>query len=465
MTERNDICTLRVLHLPPGLPDEKRDELFKLYGAVKTRTVRRSAKYTTTFVEFTSKEHAEEVFLRLHQLPVKGRRLSIEYAKRNISDNKENDDVDEEAAKKEAELAKQKANFKEFINKLNTWTPHGMLSQPIPPNLAYKYPAPTKMTLLRIAIQLKKEPAFYTQVLHLMNKMCLPPPFEGLEKEYPQLKEFYDMENYKDLFDITIVSPAAEGTSSQEIEKSDHEEEESEIESDEESPTGPKMIIPEKRKKLQSKRPLKIPKFIDPRKQLTVPTTNTQKHKPKDVFESVTDKPNTKRKIDVKILAETANKPEDQMPFVIQPSDKAEGFGLIFPRKDDDQEHDKDKEKPEFISTEELHNNKITTHDQRLLPVFKNYHPGKPSARLYIKNLAKQVEESDLHFIYKRYVLPSSSGTESEYNVRLMQEGRMKGQAFVTLPNVAQAQLALDETNGYILKEKPMVVQFAKVSK
>lgn len=40
----------------------------------------------------------------------------------------------------------------------------------------------------------------------------------------------------------------------------------------------------------------------------------------------------------------------------------------------------------------------------------------------------------------------------------------MKGQAFVTLQNTVQAQLALQETNGYILKEKPMVVQYAKVS-
>ena len=41
----------------------------------------------------------------------------------------------------------------------------------------------------------------------------------------------------------------------------------------------------------------------------------------------------------------------------------------------------------------------------------------------------------------------------------------MKGQAFVTLQNVAQAELALNETNGFILKDKPMVVQFAKVPK
>lgn len=51
------------------------------------------------------------------------------------------------------------------------------------------------------------------------------------------------------------------------------------------------------------------------------------------------------------------------------------------------------------------------------------------------------------------------------YDVRLMQEGRMKGQAFITLQTVEQAQLALNETNGFILKDKPMVVQFAKISK
>lgn len=45
-----------------------------------------------------------------------------------------------------------------------------------------------------------------------------------------------------------------------------------------------------------------------------------------------------------------------------------------------------------------------------------------------------------------------------------MQEGRMKGQAFVTLQNVQLAQKALRETNGYILKDKPLVVQFARSS-
>lgn len=39
-----------------------------------------------------------------------------------------------------------------------------------------------------------------------------------------------------------------------------------------------------------------------------------------------------------------------------------------------------------------------------ILPVFKNYVPGEPSAKLYIKNLAKATTEQDLKFIFGRYV-------------------------------------------------------------
>lgn len=60
-----------------------------------------------------------------------------------------------------------------------------------------------------------------------------------------------------------------------------------------------------------------------------------------------------------------------------------------------------------------------------------------------------------MHYYYLYY----------RYDVRLMQEGRMKGQAFITLQNNLQAKMALEETNGYILKDKPMIVQFAKAIK
>ena len=41
--------------------------------------------------------------------------------------------------------------------------------------------------------------------------------------------------------------------------------------------------------------------------------------------------------------------------------------------------------------------------------------------------------------------------------IRVM-EGRMKGQAFVTFPSVELAREALTTVNGYLLKDKPIVV-------
>lgn len=46
----------------------------------------------------------------------------------------------------------------------------------------------------------------------------------------------------------------------------------------------------------------------------------------------------------------------------------------------------------------------LPTPDWPILPVFKNYSPGEPSTKLYIKNLAKTTSEDDLKHIYGRYI-------------------------------------------------------------
>lgn len=51
------------------------------------------------------------------------------------------------------------------------------------------------------------------------------------------------------------------------------------------------------------------------------------------------------------------------------------------------------------------------------------------------------------------------------FDVRVMTQGRMKGQAFVGLPSVEIASKALEATNGYQLMNKPMIVQFARSAK
>lgn len=152
--------------MPPELSDERRNELFKKYGATETRTLRFSKKYTITFAKFQSQEVATQALLRLHQLNVKGQYLTVEFAKKSMSiekteNNVDNDKLTKEESKKEST---NRSNFQTFLQKLNSWTMNQVFTQPPPPNIQYKYSAPTKGTLIRIAIQLLKEPVFYTQV-------------------------------------------------------------------------------------------------------------------------------------------------------------------------------------------------------------------------------------------------------------------------------------------------------------
>ncbi|XP_001606002.2 RNA-binding region-containing protein 3 [Nasonia vitripennis] len=478
MMNVEEMRTLRVLHLPPDVSDQSRDELFKQkYGAVKTRTIRKSAKYTITFVEFPTHQNAVDACHQLHQLLVQDHLLSVEFSKRNVSDDKENITISEPKPLPERdEDALKRKYYEEFVKKWNSWAPYHLVTQPIPPHLKYKYPKPTRETLLRIAIQMIKVPPLYTQVLHLMNKMNIPPPFEGLDEEFPSVKAAYDVENYQDLFgfrsgptlDTSNGDAEPEPKATEEAVEEEDTDEESEIESDKESGNPMEVLIPVKRKMPPKKKIRKFPKLLQPTS--AVPSTS-KKFKPKEVFDLRHGNPLDRKTLVVKPVEPTSKLSKKVVEVSTQPDitvvpSEVEGFGLILPsNKNEQEEAEKEEPKEDFITTEQLHDNRISANDRDVLPVFKNYHPGKPSCRLYIKNLAKQVEESDLHFIYRRYVLPKSKNEESEYNVRLMQEGRMKGQAFVTLPNIAQAQLALEETNGYILKDKPMVVQFAKVPK
>jgi len=117
-----------------------------------------------------------------------------------------------------------------------------------------------------------------------------------------------------------------------------------------------------------------------------------------------------------------------------------------------------------LISLEELAKNRLNEDQLRLIDngrLYRNYERGQPSQRLYIKNInTKHVDERILHSIYDRYKQDSF-----QIDIRLMREGKLKGQAFVTFPNEEMALHALNDTNGFILYEKPMIVQFARTAK
>lgn len=212
----------------------------------------------------------------------------------------------------------------------------------------------------------------------------------------------------------TAVSPFVDALYER-INEDNEEEEESEIESDAEDNVRPAEIIPVKRKRPQPTRRLKIPKFVNPTKNIATSSSTQKVFKPEEMFESVQLGEAKNLKIELKTLDKSLD-----AAAVAQDSTVAVdgGFGLIFPAnkavEDAKDSEESVKTKNKFITTEELEANRISANDQRVLPVFKNYHPGKPSNRLYIKNLAKQVEMKDLHYIYQRFVVAGLKDAENE---------------------------------------------------
>ncbi|EFA01147.1 RNA-binding protein 40-like Protein [Tribolium castaneum] len=410
---------LKIKNLPKELSDAEKEDFLKHFGASKVKIITsKSCQKSVAFARFDSKEVAREVLFRLHQAYILKNRLCVEYAVHDIGLPK--------IKKVEQTTATNKEHFKSFVTKLNSFNSAVGFQQPPPPHLKYVYPKANRLTINNIGHALATVPKFYTQVLHLMNRMNLPPPFalpDPVRQRPPQQPQPKPADP---------TPPKPQESSS-----------ESELESDEESKTN-KEIIPQKRV-LRQKKAVKRPKFIKP----TVAVTSSgAKHEPEDVFEK--SDVQTQRKIELKVSSTALDGKEEEVEQHVGtiPSCEADESG----------------EKPEktVITAEELAANQIPEKDLDVLPVFKNYHPGAPTCRLYIKNIAKNAELKDLEYIYNRYKVESDGENPSTFDIRLMQEGRMKGQAFVTLSSVEIAQKALKETNAYILKDKPLVVVFAR---
>lgn len=111
----------------------------------------------------------------------------------------------------------------------------------------------------------------------------------------------------------------------------------------------------------------------------------------------------------------------------------------------------------EAVSDEEILKNRESEEVIRSIPRFRNYQPGKPSQVLCVKNLSAQASVAQLVALFSRF--EQESGPPVVY--RLL-TGRMKGQAFITLPDAETAQKALQLVHGYRLLGKPLVVEFGR---
>uniref|UniRef100_A0A8B9QAV2 RNA-binding protein 41 n=1 Tax=Apteryx owenii TaxID=8824 RepID=A0A8B9QAV2_APTOW len=115
------------------------------------------------------------------------------------------------------------------------------------------------------------------------------------------------------------------------------------------------------------------------------------------------------------------------------------------------------KEPVEFVPQEEICKNRLSEDELRSIPRFASYHPGEPSKVLYLKNLGPRVTMKDLVSLFARFQKENSPPVQ----FRLL-SGRMRGQAFITFPDIQAAQNAMQLVNGYNLQGKPLVIEFGK---
>ncbi|XP_074528095.1 RNA-binding protein 41 [Halichoeres trimaculatus] len=111
----------------------------------------------------------------------------------------------------------------------------------------------------------------------------------------------------------------------------------------------------------------------------------------------------------------------------------------------------------ETISDGEILNNRESEEEIRSIPRFRNYLPGNPSKVLCVKNLSPQASVSQLVALFSRFEQENRPSV-----VYRLLTGRMKGQAFITLPDAETAQRALELVHGYRLLGKPLVVEFGR---
>ncbi|KAI5062294.1 hypothetical protein GOP47_0022833 [Adiantum capillus-veneris] len=430
-----DSPTLLVKHLPDALPLDTLKHLFSHYGASNIRPCIAAKMKNCAFVEFKEEAQAARAQAQLHRLRFLGKVLAVERAKPFTS---------KISAKDQTEAASQSSNlvtlhdgqrlpssmsyFETGPTRLGLRhepiAPSLGIDYPFPPHLEYAYPPPDGNILTNIVNALIAVPGFYTQVLHLMNKMNLPAPFRPALPTPPLPPPPPEP-----------VAPSCPGR--------DLSSDESELESAEEmgAEKGEEVGTHE----LGTKKRKSRAKEVEEAKPTSlVPAERPLIKKNRPVLQiKITSKGHSKDPIQ----SEGDKVPEERM----NDSGAEESVAVMA-----------ESTEPRNAATrDELIAGRMPSNELFALPMCKNYTRGAPTAVLYIKNLAKDVAPDDLYFIFGA-VFGETKDFRSQLGIKLMQEGRMRGQAFVDFPSAALAEDALNMTHGYMLKGKPMVVQFGR---
>ncbi|KAL0078654.1 hypothetical protein J3Q64DRAFT_1765544 [Phycomyces blakesleeanus] len=372
------------------------------------------------FLDFADRSTAARVYQQLQGLTngPDTKPLVVEYATphpKRASQSRVNQDTGIQST-----LPVNNISQKDVETKPEPVAPTLGLNYPPNPHLCYRYPDPTPEILSNIMHAIGSVPRLYVQVLHLMNKMNLPPPFKPVDRD---------------------SIPSLLKRKHSEMLASDESELESDGSSDDEAS---RRLIEKKARQRQ----------IAVKEQKKALRRTETKSVAEPVAEEAKDR-DTKR---IKIVLHN--------DLDIQPIQEA--------KKDQEQQEQQEQEpieddntvsKNNFYSLDYIQSNRLPSQELKELAAFKNHSPGEVSNKLYIKNLAKDVQEDDLERLFGQFVLEADGKyTPGKLGIQLMKTGRLKGQAFVSFPSPLSAQSALESTHGFLLHDKPIAVKFSKSS-
>ncbi|KAB2005457.1 hypothetical protein ERO13_D11G249800v2 [Gossypium hirsutum] len=438
----DSVATLLIRHLPEAIPPETLLRLFSHYGASSVQPCSSGKLRNCAFVDFKNEALASQAHRQLNGLKFLGKVLLVERASKPAEQNKPQQtgvqlgkDFSQSASLLKDANSTRDPNLGSRSGSIPASEPIAPrlgVDYPFPPHLEYAYPPPDGNILTNIVNALIAVPRFYTQVLHLMNKMNIPAPFRMALPTPPLPPPVPAPQQPPPPPASTPAQPHLEDASSSE----------SEMESSDEE-VNDKGVPKSARKR--ARREVIVGPAID-----------------KSVaHEAVGVKPATLIPKEIPLM----KKKNPLLQIKIAPKH------IPYERKDDgaDDDHKQILEElneegldaKQFTSADELEKGKLPPEEILSLPMFKNYTAGNPASVLYIKNLAKDVVPEDFYFIFGS-LFGSIDAATSGLNVKLMQEGRMRGQAFVTFPSVELAHRALNLVNGYVFKGKPIIVQFGR---
>ncbi|KAL6006482.1 hypothetical protein ACLOJK_037436 [Asimina triloba] len=242
---------------------------------------------------------------------------------------------------------------------------------PFPRHLEYAYPPPDGNILTNIVNALIAVPRFYTQVLHLMNKMNIPAPFR-MALPTPPLPPSVPHPPPP-----PPPPPLPPQTTAVKPNVTDLSSDESEMESSNEGDTDEKNKSGRKRTRREA--------IVGPAVDKTV------------AHEAVGVKPATLVPKELRVIKK--KHPVLQIKIIpksVQNEEMDDGCSV----KEPSNLTNEGLEPKPFVTPEEIERGKLPPEEILSLPMFKNYTAGNPTTVLYIKNLAKDVVLDDFYYIF-----------------------------------------------------------------